>query len=384
MDLGVQAYSGMFLNPGEDVPWGRLRLVRCNHCGLAQLADNFPPSVLYGEHYGYRSGLSSAMVKHLQELAYQAMQNVDLEVADVVLDIGCSDGTLLKQYPKHILKLGYDPIIQWINKPKIEGAQIFSRFFDVRHFQERVGEKAKIITAIAMFYDLDNPIKFLSDLKSVLADDGIIVLELQFLPLCVKNRAIDVICHEHSCYYDGERLLTVIRGAGLKLKQVAFSDINGGSVRVTLEKPDGQIQEILRQRLTAYDDQSWDMENWGNLKEFIDHTGDVIRKYCKENQVVGLGASTKGNILLQHWKLNEGFIQCIGEINENKFGKVTPGTNIPIVPEKELPPGATRLVLPWWLKDYMVKRYVNDTLLFPLPEPILVRNGFSQTLENLQ
>ena len=363
--------------------------MRCINCGLAQLDRKFDPEIMYGETYGYRSGLSETMVAHLTALAHDLAARVGLRDGDSVLDIGCSDGTLLAAYEQQgIFRAGFDPAAKYIapvsGLPEHKSA-IYDSLFDIKMWPRKLDNAVpKIITAIAMFYDLDDPVAFLRDLRSILHEDGIICLELQFLPLCVQNKAIDIICHEHAVYYDGERLSRVIRDAGLYLEDVSFNAINGGSVRVILGRNPSLMEGPLEWTIRRKDMDSWLPITWEILADNIQRIGQMLRDYCSVNAVNGLGASTKGNVLLQHWGLkHRQHIQAIGEINPSKFGKVTPGTNIPIVDDYYLEFDFTYLVLPWWLKESFIKRYPDKKLLFPLPDPVLWEDGKETPLSQL-
>lgn len=376
LNLGNMAYTGIFPNPGEFVPMGVLRVVRCPGCGLAQLDRRFDASELYGPTYGYRSGLSGAMVNHLTGIALDAAEYVKLKDGDAVLDIGCSDGTLLSAYKQDVIRVGFDPVVQYLDGVQQSAKILYhSDFFSARAYNNHTTplRPAKIVTAIAMFYDLDDPVGFLQEINSVMMEDGLLVLELQFLPDCVEKTAFDIVCHEHFCYYEGSTLWHALRSAGFYVEDVSFNDINGGSIRIfASKKPSAKIDAI--NALFSRDWKSKTDAAWEALSSRIWRAKEQLTAYCKTNVVYGLGASTKGNVLLQHFGLTNSDIVAIGEINQTKFGKRTPGTNIDIVNEREIPSGneITLMVLPWWLKDDIAARYRGRKLLFPLPVAAVV------------
>lgn len=318
------------------------------------------------------------MVSHLAALAGEATLIARLKPGDTVLDIGCSDGTLLANFPKQI-RIGFDPVAAYCLDFLQGDSTIHTGFFDPRVYHNARYLRAKLVTCIAMFYDLDDPVAFLRAVGIVIADDGVLCIEIQFMPLCMRNRAIDVVCHEHAVYYDGRRLAMVLEQAGFAVEHVSFDDeINGGSVRVYARKRATADMAVL-DRLCSFDppDAAAAVENMNDVRRDIMLVGHKIRQFCTApgQVVVGLGASTKGNVLLQYWGISTEHVSMIGEVNPSKFGHETPGTRIPIVDETELPANATLFVLPWWLKTSMIERYADRKLLFPLPRPHVWQAG---------
>ena len=362
VNLGNMAFTGIF-KPGKTaIPTGDLCLIECQKCGLVQLDSEYDPEILYGENYGYRSGLNSSMVKHLHEKAEYLMQLVDMNVGDAIYDIGSNDGTLLNAYPAKYLCVGFDPLAEKYKEFYAPEIEILSKFFNTNGYISG-RPKAKIITTIAMFYDLNDPISFAKDVKSCLHEDGIWNIEMQYLP----KMEFDAICHEHAVYYNYTSLYYVIEQAGLKIVSVDFNNINGGSISV--------IVRHENHKESAYITQLFDFIDWQEFNKKIDKCRENLIGYLHkmkedDKKVYGLGASTKGNVLLQYCNITTDLLPVIIDINPDKKGCVTPGTNIPIVMEGDSDKPDAYVVLPWHFKDNIIQRHKNQgvDLVFPLPE----------------
>ncbi len=391
LDLGAQFLTGVFPSlRSPQVGRGPLELVKCvgdaaHACGLVQLRHNFAAGELYGESYGYRSGLNRSMVEHLHGKADALQRLVPLRAGDLVLDIGSNDGTSLGRYPADGPTLvGIDPSALKFAKYYRPDIQLIVDFFSADVFRRHLGErKAKIVTSIAMFYDLEEPQAFVDDIARILADDGVWHLEQSYLPSMLRTTAFDTVCHEHSEYYALRQLDWMMRRAGLEIIDVELNTTNGGSFAVTVAKPyagvpgnPSRVARMLAEEVALGLD---------TLKPFEAFWQRVLR--CREDllaffaraknehkTVIGYGASTKGNVVLQFCGITPDMMPCIAEVNDDKFGRFTPGTLIPIVSEQQaraMKPDYF-LVLPWHFRDTIVEREAafragGGKLVFPLP-----------------
>jgi SAM-dependent methyltransferase len=385
------ALTGVFPKKAdEEVPRTPLALVKCGGCGLVQLRESCPPHLLYGDHYGYRSGLNASMVRHLEEKV-QTLQGIrPLTESDIVLDIGSNDGTLLNSYPDTVTRLGFDPSVAKFSKYYKQGVFRSEKFFSADVFRHIFhGRKAAIITSIAMFYDLEAPLEFMREVKSILAPDGIWHLEQSYLRSMLRQTAYDTICQEHLEYYGLSQIQWMAEKAGLKIVEASLNDINGGSVAVTLAHAEngGANTWVNAAKL------KWIllMENAGaSDKAFAEFVNRIEASRCgllnllnglKVNgqKVLGYGASTKGNVILQYCGITPELIPAIMEVNESKFGCFTPGTKIPIISETEghaMNPDYL-LVLPWHFAANIMERESGfrargGKLIFPLPGLVVV------------
>lgn len=385
IDLGVQALTGVFPRKNEVVESGPLELIKCEDCGLLQLRHNYDLNKLYGENYGYRSGLNKSMVDHLNSIVKKIRGTVELEKDDLIIDVGSNDSTLLQAYQDDKLQLvGIDPTVKKFKQFYPSYIEGIPEFFSAQIVHERFNKKAKVITSIAMFYDLEEPIRFMEQIYDVLTDDGIWVLEQSYMPMMIDNVLYDTICHEHLEYYALKQIKWMTDKVGLKIIDIEFNNVNGGSFCITTAKKNSKyIENTLLINKIMSNEENKGLSSLGIYRDFekkvINHRNELIKfiqKVKKEKKkIFGYGASTKGNVILQFCNITKKDIPYIAEINEDKFGRYTPGTHIPIISEKEaksLKPDYF-MVLPWHFKENIISRekeYLDSGghLLFPLPK----------------
>jgi hypothetical protein len=386
LHLGEQCLTGVFpKTAAEPLARAPLELVKCSACGLVQLHHNFELSLLYGTTYGYRSGLNKSMVDHLRAKALHLQQLCPLRPGETVVDIGSNDGTSLGFYPPGTTLVGFDPSAEKFRKYYRPDVQLVVDFFSAASFQREQGaKKAKIVSSIAMFYDLESPAAFVEQVRDILAPDGIWHLEQSYLPLMLKATAYDTVCHEHLEYYALRQIKWLTDKYGLKIIDVRLNDINGGSFAVTVAHRSGpypEAAEVIARFLREEEElglgQPAVFQQFKNRVEA--HREQLPSKLSEIRRggklALGYGASTKGNVVLQYCGITPELLPAILEVNPDKFGCFTPGTKIPIVSEKD---GQARhpdylLVLPWHFKRNVIQREAEylkrgGKLLFPLPE----------------
>jgi len=387
LDLGHQALTGVFPRSAkEEVTVGPLELVWCPESGLLQLRHTYSADEMYGDNYGYRSGLNQSMVNHLTRKVQYLERMVDLSAGDVVLDIGSNDATTLKAYSSADLKrIGIDPTGKKFAQYYPPEIALVPDFFSAEAYRSVTDRPARIITSIAMFYDLDNPIHFAAEIASVLADDGVWHFEQSYMPSMLRTNSYDTICHEHLEYYSLGVVQKIIDAAGLKLVDVKMNNINGGSFAVTATKAGNksiQRNSAVIEWLLEQEDRMGltTPRPYRDFEERVfrhrNDLGRLIRSLVADGKkILGYGASTKGNVVLQFCGLSAAEIPAIAEINEEKFGRVTPGTHIPIISEAEakaMEPDYF-FVLPWHFKDGIIRREEEflsrgGRFIFPFPE----------------
>ena len=375
LDLGEQYLTGVF-PPSADAPLGRapLELVKCSGktggeaCGLVQLRHTYDLAEMYGDNYGYRSSLNRSMVDHLRDIQRDLVALARARKGDVVIDIGSNDGTLLGFYPAGGADLaGIDPTARKFAayyKPHI---RLIADFFSAAGFRQVFGDrKARIVTSIAMFYDLEQPQDFVRDVASVLADDGVWHFEQSYLPAMIAANAYDTVCHEHLEYYALRQIKYMLDRAGLVILKVAFNDTNGGSFAVTAAKAGAPypadtagVEAVLKSEEDGGFNATRPYEDF--RRRVFAHRAELValleRLKAEGRTVFGYGASTKGNVVLQFCGIGPALVPCIAEVNEDKFGRVTPGTHIPIISEAEARARkpAYFLVLPWHFKRAILR-----------------------------
>jgi hypothetical protein len=340
---------------------------------------------MYGNNYGYCSGLNASMVAHLQRKIRNLEERVSLAVSDIVLDIGSNDATSLRAYKSDCIKVGIDPTGGKFVEFYADDIHLVSDFFTAQKFLNKCsGKKAKIITSIAMFYDLENPSAFVNDIAECLDDEGVWHFEQSYMPSMLQINAYDTICHEHLEFYSLAVVKNLLEANGLKVIDVALNDINGGSFAVNACKKSANyksdtsgINALLKFEEKAGINLPRTYKNFE--KRMFRHREELLRLIDsilhKGKRILGYGASTKGNVLLQFCGLEAKQIQYIAEVNSDKFGAFTPGTNIPIISEKDarsMKPDYF-LVLPWHFKSSILAREGEfrkngGKFIFPLPE----------------
>lgn len=398
VDLGEQYLTGVFPRKHEvnTITKGPLRLVKChgnnNCCGLLQLEHSYELGEMYGDNYGYRSGLNQSMVAHLKNKVNKILDFVDLKTNDLVIDIGSNDGTTLTTFSPDLQLVGIDPTGDKFKDFYPDHIQLIPDFFSDSLVKERFpNKKAKVITSFSMFYDLESPQQFVNQISSILdPNDGVWVFEQSYMPLMLERKSYDTICHEHLEYYGLYQIIWLLDKADLKIIDIEINDINGGSFSITAAKNSThysknlkKINQLLEKEKLAKLDTlepylNFQLDTQNSRLELL----DFIREAKNDGKkIAALGASTKGNVILQYCDINSSQIDSIGEVNEYKFGTFTPGSLIPIKSEEKVlnEKSDYLIILPWHFKDFFVnnKKFNNRRLVFPLPklEIITPNNG---------
>jgi NDP-4-keto-2,6-dideoxyhexose 3-C-methyltransferase len=353
-----------------------LDLVMCRDCSLIQLRHTAPQEILYTRHYWYRSGVTQTMRDGLRDVAENIERMVELKKDDVVLDIGANDGTLLSSFiNKDIITVGCEPANNLINMLNKNAKYVMHDFWSSEAYDKCAREwkigKAKVITALGMFYDLDDPNKFINDIKETLSQDGIFVAQLMCLASMLNKNDLGNICHEHIEYYSYESLKYMFEKNKLEIFKVEENNINGGSYRIYARHlKNGSISFNEQCSLNDLHDFKYRVDD--NRQKCVQFIRDEVSKGKK---VYVYGASTKGNVILQYYGLNANLITAAAERSPEKVGKYTIGTGIPIISEDEarkLQPDYF-LVLPWaFFNEFYEResewRKKGGKFIVPLPE----------------
>jgi len=389
LNLGKLSYTGKFAKKfSENIPKATVAIIMCKKCRLVQLDRSFNPKYLYSKDYGYRTGINKTMTEHVKKVVISATNKVKLKKNDHVLDIASNDGTLLSFYKNNITKVGIDPIINNYKKFYNKKDYKINDFFNYKILKKKVNKKFKIITALSVFYDLKNPNKFVADIKKVLKKNGIFILEHADLLSILKNNLFDTICHEHLEYYSSKIIIDIMKKNNLRVFDFKKNNINGGSTRYYISHSNSNfkdnkkdISKLLKEEKKYMLGSQQAFKKFKknlilNKKKLI----NFIYKIKKNNKKIhGYGASTKGNVLLQYFKINNKHVDFIADRNPQKYNKYTPGTKIKIISEKnsrKIKPDYY-LVLPWHFKDEIIKRErlirkYGTKLIFPLPRMQIV------------
>ena len=375
-----ELYVSDFIKQDEEGRAGKhdLTLVIDERYGAARLEKCTPIHSMFGK-YWYRSGTNTTMKNELSDIVKNILKVQKLKQNDLWLDIACNDGTLLSYVPRHINRLGIDPTDDTFTvESKQVADEIIQDYFTIDSYRRSqfATRKAKVITCIAMFYDLDEPIDFLKDIKEVLDDDGLFVVQMSYTPLMIKQMAFDNITHEHVYYWSLSSLNKLMVDAGLKIVDCQLNDVNGGSFRVYIKKENSdeskfatrpyrdvcnvKIESILNWEKTQNLDseKTW-LDFYQKIQDLKKQTIDFItEEKSKGKTICGYGASSKGNTLLQYFGIDNTHLDAIAERSPFKYGHKTIGTNIPILSEEDvrnLNPDYM-LVLPWHFISEFIER----------------------------
>jgi len=383
ISLGKQ-YLSDFVKTNRKPKAFPLKMVLCKQCFLVQLEETTPQKYLYTERYGYKSGINQTMRDELAEIAKKALKKIKKNAMDItVVDIGSNDGTLLKNYPKNIYRIGVEPITKFAKESKKYANKVVNDFFNLESYQKITkSKKANIVTAISCFYDMEEPNKFVEDVTKILKDDGIFIIQQNYLVSMLKQRAFDNIVHEHLEYYSLLSLNNLLTRHNLEVFDLEERELNGGSFRTYIAFKGKRRKTKAVQKLQVYE-KRLKLNNKKIYLEFAKNIADnkkrmleFIKKKNKEGKLVYLyGASTRGNTLLQYFELNNKLIKKAVERNPEKWGKIIASVGIPIVSEEQARKDKPdyMLVLPWFFKKEFLqteKKYLQSGghFIFPLPK----------------
>ncbi len=369
-----------FLPQGQEPRAGKapLTMTLAPKSGLVQLAHTADFDAMY-RHYWYRSGTNESMVEELRQIAESTQKLMRMKEGDVFVDIACNDGTLLSFVDPKIKRVGFDPAHNTYEEADKRRFDLFvNDYFSAKayHESELGNKKAKVVTTIAMFYDLEDPHAFVRDVKEIMDKDGLWVVQMSYLPLMLRQLAFDNICHEHLEYYSLEAMEYLLKENGMHIVDCQLNDVNGGSFRVYIRQ-DGadesafatapyrdvarhRVESILahEKELNLKDPQTY-MDFFARSSKLRDDTLAFLKaEKAKGKTIWAYGASTKGNTLLQWWGIDSSLVDGIAERQPMKYGLKTVGTNIPIYSDEDMRKANPDylLVLPWHFIESFVRR----------------------------
>lgn len=384
LSLGEQ-YIVNFLDQTEEPKLYKapLDLVLCNDCKLLQLKHTVNRDLLFRK-YWYKSGVNKTMKNILKSITKECVSIVSPSINDIVVDIGCNDGTMLRYYPKHLIRVGFEPATNLVREARKGTSVIINDYFTSTKYNEIFKKKAKIITAIAMFYDLEDPNSFVAEVKEILDEEGIFVIQMNYLALMILNNAFDNIGHEHLEYYSLYALERLLEKHGLEVFKVELNDVNGGSFKIFIKHLgcqkypiDPSVERIRKweKDLKLEDPETY--TNWfATLEKLKEETRDFVFSQIRDGKKIYLyGASTRGSTLLQYYGLGKETFQKAAEKNPAKWNKLYLPFQIPIIPEDkaraEMPDYF--FILPWqFSNEFIVKEqeYLKKggKIIIPLPK----------------
>lgn len=343
ISLGNQ-YIVNFVDSKTEGPRCPLDLILCDDCRLVQLKHNAPPESMWGEQYWYKSGINRMIREDLGDIVNNVKRLVNPKEGDIVVDIGCNDGTLMGFYKQDGLNLvGFEPSGNVAREADSKGFNVINDFFNKESYQNNLGnKKAKAITAISMFYDLENPNQFLQDVNSILDPRGLFVIQQNYLATMLENNAFDNICHEHREYYSLSSLEHLLGRHNMKIFDIEQNGINGGSIRTYITSEDNnsfdskEAEERVKKIRELESQMGLDtIKPYSDFANRIKVIKEELVSFLKKEKeggkkICGLGASTRGLVLSQYFGLNTNLMECIFDRNPDKEGKLAVGSWIPI------------------------------------------------------
>lgn len=385
--IGSQPISSVFYNSKKyNLKKYSLDLYQCNNCDLVQFFKLAPLEDMYGSTYGYRTSLSKYMVNHIKQKYIKLKTNSLLKKNSYILDIGSNDGTFLNFFAKERKDLnlfGMDPSAEKFKKFYNKKINVIVDYFskkklDVYLTQRDYKKKFSLITSFAMFYDIEDPNSFTKDIFDSLSKEGLWISEFSYFPLLLKNLTYDQICHEHVTYYTLSTFEKIVKKNGFKIIDFSLNEINGGSIEVVCAKKESKYKcEDKKLKLIFEDEKKINKESYFRFYQRINNIKNILNLFLnniKKEEIIGYGASTKGNIVLNHCGISENNLKYICDSNPYKHGRFTPGTNIKIISKEHMRKIKPKylLVLIWSFRSEVIKqeiRFIKNggKLIFHLP-----------------
>lgn len=390
-------YPSDFLKPDEQPRCEPIELkLMMEDNGLVHLEQTAPKEMMWGKYF-YRSGINQSMIYALKNVVDSVLPLMKFKEHDIWCDIASNDGTLLSFVPKSFIRIGIDPAEDGFKKQAEQHADlILQNYFssEVYKLSQFGQQKVKVITTIAMFYDVQEPEQFIKDVYEILDDDGLWVMQLSYSPLMVYQNAFDNIVHEHWGYYSFNTLFQLLSDNGFGIADAQLNDVNGGSIRLYIMKEKSNhnkygtqpIRDVCSFRangVSSYEDYIGFNKPvlWHSFFDKINELKDNVVSFIKGQKNVGkkiwgYGASTKGNTLLQYFGLDNSLIDGIADRNMEKWGLRTVGTNITIYSESDMRKTKPDylLILPWHFISEFKEReseYLKNGGHFIVPCPQL-------------
>ena len=398
-NIGDQPISSLFLKKKKFIKNYSLDLYKCKSCGLVQLSKIPNLKDMYGPDYGYKTSVSNLMIKHLKDKYKKIMKYNVLKSNSNILDIGSNDGTFLNFFcsSKNKLNLyGIDPSASAFLDSYKKKVNIIVDFFNnlsVKKYFTKKKIKFSLITSYAMFYDIETPNTFCKDIFKILKNDGLWCLEFSYFPLLLKNLTYDQICHEHCVYYSLSTFNNIIKKNGLKIIDFKLNEINGGSIEVICAKKISKYKSNLKKIKSLYKEENKiTQSDYNKFNLRIENSKKNLQLFLrnfKKKEIIGYGASTKGNVILNYCGINHKSLSYICDANPRKTGKYTPGSHIKIISKKKMRMLKPKylLVLIWSFRSEVIKqekKFLENggKLIFPLPVfHIVDRYNYSKYLK---
>jgi SAM-dependent methyltransferase len=383
LDLGETALANQFLRADEletPEPKYPLRVGFCHDCGHVQLLDSVPPLEMFA-NYLYISSASDTLKNHLWELSDDLVGRYRLGKDDLVIDIGCNDGTLLQGFARHgVRTLGVDPAE---NLAQFSAGDRYIGLFTGSSSRDIAGKwgKAALITATNTFPHIQNLDDFIEGILHALRPGGAFVIEMHYLLDLVEQVAFDTVYHEHVSYWALAPMKRLFERHGMRVVDAQRVPLHHGQLRVHVQR-DGEgdirpgVEEILAAEKSAgldrFETYAAFAERAQKIKKDLHEALTAIAK--RGERIAGYGAPAKGNTLLGFLEIGPDLLPYIVDRSPLKQGLFTPGTHIPVVtPERLLTDQPEYvLLLAWNFAEEVIKQqaqYLSNGGKFMVPVP---------------
>lgn len=392
LDLGLTPLANSFLSAESEFACELrfpLRVYYCEDCTLVQLSDVIDQDVLF-RNYIYVTGTSDTIKAHNRSYAQTVTDMLKLTQDDLVIEIASNDGSLLKFFQSHGVKvLGVEPaenICQLANQSGIPTENIFFDSDTAKILLERFG-KARVVIGNNVLAHVNDPVNFLRGFRQLLTKDGLVIVEVPYLRDLVENLEYDTIYHEHLCYFSIAALRYLFSEADLSIIKIDRVEVHGGSLRIFAGLPEtfgSHAQEVL---VLIELERAQGMHELEHYKEFADSVRSNRQKMQRlltnlKDQgytIAAYGAPAKGNTLLNFCNITADAVSFTVDKNPMKIGKYTPGMHLPVLPVQALldqqPDYA--LILAWNFADEIIKQQATylergGQFILPLPIPRII------------
>lgn len=395
--IGSQPLSGVFLKKKMyNLKKYPLDLYECQICKLVQLTQIPKSSKMFGSTYEYRTSLSKLMSDHISSKAKFLLRKKFVNSDSKILDIGSNDGTFLNEFTKNKNLYGIDPSARKFKKYYNKKIKIIYDYFSKENVEKSIKNQISfdVISSFAMFYDVSEPNAFCSDVEKLLSKNGIWILELSYLPLFLKNLSYDQICHEHVAYYSLSVFKKIIEKNRLKIIDFTLNEINGGSIEIICSKKNSKYKEKNSKiNKILKNEKKINKKSFMNFNERVNTTKTLLQMFLKlrsNKKIIAYGASTKGNIVLNHCQVSNAQIKEVCDGSSKKISKFTPGTNLKIISKETMRKKKPDylLVLIWSFRKEVIKQEIKflengGKLVFLLPKfHIVNKENFEEYIKS--